>query len=337
MDFLPHIYLACFDGCEKEVSMEQIDAALRGEEQAGFYSECVGLLKKYDPERLGRLGQMKLPEDRLRSFWAGLLIQGAVFHQTGFYPLVAYRKSGKPYIKSPEHLRISLSHAGDLVVLALSVTDTGDTVDLSRGRNCRKGICSMGIDVEQERTILHPDKFLRYCMEDSEREAFTACLGEPSNEDLLHLWTVKESVLKCFGTGLGVSPKLAHTLPEALFEKCILPRGAERSPEDFRIDPAEMLLVGSGKRPAEEPALYHWQVTEEELRFFGHGELADLEHYVIEKRREAAASKRPEPLCEADGAPVRYACCTGKLRIGQEAYLSLCMKFYEEDPDIFSR
>ena len=395
-EFLPHIYLAClnedligdctekfdrlFEESEAESRFSEGISCSESENEQHFcrtFEQCFRVLRHYDPMRLARIKEMKVPADRLRSFWAGIVLQSAVFHQTGFYAAVAYRKSGKPYIKTPEHLRVSLSHAGNLVVCALSVTDTGDTVDLSRGRDLRKGICSLGIDSEQDREILHPDKFLHYCMNEEELEAFLSCrkkfesIAGPSlrkeseeNASLLHLWTVKESVLKCFGTGLGASPKLAKVFPEAM-EKCPShpfrfvdrlsgnPANRLGNPTDPSANPinlsedssnlSEYMLSLSDTLPefrtlseaqgAKEvcPKLFHWQVSFAELSFLRPGELADLEHYVIGKCREAAAFKGPEPLCEADGAPVRYACYTKRLETcAGEAWISLCLKLYEE-------
>ncbi|MBO4390202.1 MAG: 4'-phosphopantetheinyl transferase superfamily protein [Lachnospiraceae bacterium] len=346
-EFLPHIYLARFAGPDKERYYTAVDRLF---EEHGAENGCgpekdessatgcrpgiydlfrfcnleayAELLWKMDPERMERILNMKVRADRCRSFWAGVLLQFAVYDQTGMYATVSYRKSGKPYIKSPEHMRVSLSHSGDLAVCVLSVTDTGDTVDLRQGQGQRLGICSLGIDVEQERELLHPDKILKYCMDEEELKAFSCCYKDTENDELLHLWTVKESVLKCFGTGLGASPKLAKVFPGAFLAAGESPVIRESSLQE------NVLKFGEAADESEIPLLVHWKVSAKDLSYLERGSLAELEHYVSQKRREACA-KWPEPLCEADGAPVRYACYTGEMETESgRAWLSLCLKLY---------
>jgi hypothetical protein len=86
--------------------------------------------------------------------------------------------------------------------------------------------------------------------------------------------------------------------------------------------------AGEDAGGCEIPLLVHWKISSKDLSYLERGALSELEHYVSEKRREAGA-KWPEPLCEADGAPVRYACYTGELETESgPAWLSLCIKLY---------
>jgi 4'-phosphopantetheinyl transferase superfamily len=98
---------------------------------------------------------------------------------------------GRPYVPDDPELRLSVSHAGDVVLVALA-----------RGSR-------VGVDVEavRERGIA---RLPAHALTERELEAF-AC--DPSLELFLSYWTRKEALLKAAGVGLAVEPSLID-LPE---------------------------------------------------------------------------------------------------------------------------
>ena len=133
--------------------------------------------------------RFRFREDRLRSIAAGILMETKV---PDFFPeKLAFSDAGKPYL--PGGVPFSLSHGGSFTMLAVS--ETQDQV---------------GVDVEplgQKKAIAEA---VRYVMTPDE----AAWAGE-SEELLLRIWTRKESVYKCFGTGF----RDPRTLPEVLNDR----------------------------------------------------------------------------------------------------------------------
>lgn len=124
-------------------------------------------------ERRARALSMNREEDALRSMGAGLLLRRYV----GDGPF-AHGEFGKPYL--PGAVPFSLSHGGDLAVLAVGEEGT-----------------ELGVDTES--------------LERPWREAVAKRLFTPeeqlwlqsSGERFFRLWTRKEAVLKCRGSGLS--------------------------------------------------------------------------------------------------------------------------------------
>lgn len=112
-------------------------------------------------------------KDALRSLGAGLLLRRYV----GDGPFL-HGEFGKPYL--PDGPPFSLSHGGELVVLAVG-----------------EGNAELGVDVE---------KTSRPWREAVVRRLFTAEEQrwlDGSGERFFRLWTRKEAVLKCRGSGLS--------------------------------------------------------------------------------------------------------------------------------------
>jgi Phosphopantetheinyl transferase len=92
-------------------------------------------------------------------------------------PIVVSGANNKPYFKDYPNIRFSMSHSGDLVVLAMADTE-------------------VGIDIEQiaERDYLPIVE--RHFFEDEKKEITDL-------ESFLKIWTKKEALLKLTAAGLG--------------------------------------------------------------------------------------------------------------------------------------
>lgn len=112
-------------------------------------------------------------KDALRSLGAGLLLRRFV----GDGPFV-YGEFGKPFL--PGAPPFSLSHGGELVVLALGETGTEVGVDVEDcARPWREAVARRLFTEEEQRWLCG------------------------SSERFFQLWTRKEAVLKCRGSGLS--------------------------------------------------------------------------------------------------------------------------------------
>ena len=130
--------------------------------------------------RQERIHRAPTTEKKLQNLCAGLLLRSLA----GDRPL-EYGPHGKPTL--PGGPQFSLSHSGQLAVLAVSDAP-------------------VGIDVEKPRPV-RDTVARRYFREDE----LAWMAGDEKR--FFHLWTRKEAVLKCCGRGLSLSPAEFSVLP----------------------------------------------------------------------------------------------------------------------------
>lgn len=95
---------------------------------------------------------------------------------------------GKPFLDAPAHgrsLRFSLTHSGDLALVAVSL-----------GRN-------LGVDVEQVRPRADLEGFAARYFSPRERDALARIPPGDRLRAFLEIWTLKEAYLKACGDGLA--------------------------------------------------------------------------------------------------------------------------------------
>ena len=95
---------------------------------------------------------------------------------------------GKPDVPGPPPY-VNMSHAGSLGVVAVS-------------RNA-----PVGVDLEHLRALPESCDLSRFVMTDRERAIFLQFDAKNRDHRFLELWTKKEALLKCKGTGLGKNPR----------------------------------------------------------------------------------------------------------------------------------
>jgi len=136
-------------------------------------------LKALPKKRKLEISRLACPHDKLRSLTAGLLLR-RVFGKRR----ILYTQTGKPYL--PDGPFFSLSHSGNLVILAVS--------------RCFR----VGVDVEDMKTrdfagvakkAFHPEE--RSFFEKNRQRG-----PEAEKEAFYAIWTRKESYLKMTGEGL---------------------------------------------------------------------------------------------------------------------------------------
>ena len=121
----------------------------------------------------------------------------------------AYERNGKPYLCKPTESEstASLGRENRHSLPGFSLASSGDYALFAKMRNAR-----VGVDLEQHiaitdledlaNTVLHQNELIRW--------------QQVSNRSRLRwfydVWTLKEAVLKCIGTGLGIEPNQVDTM-----------------------------------------------------------------------------------------------------------------------------
>lgn len=119
-------------------------------------------------------------EDQLRSIGGTLLINA--FTSPG---QILHTKEGKPCKQSG--LKFNISHSGDYVIISLAKQEVG---------------------VDIQKIINANEKIINHCLTNSEKERLN------KNEDFTRFWVLKESFVKCLGTGFSIRPNKIESAKE---------------------------------------------------------------------------------------------------------------------------
>lgn len=157
------------------------------------------------PEKLrGKALRYRKEDDQLRSIGSSFLLLKASNGRK-----IHYTAEGKPFI---ENNHFNISHSGDYVVLAEADSPVG--VDIER-------VTDIGIDDGLKNIAL------------TERERFWV------KDSLLRfyvVWTRKESLIKCEGSGFISEPDQIETLNDKNFDEPVNYRGKIYCIESFMIE-----------------------------------------------------------------------------------------------------
>ena len=135
-------------------------------------------------ERLKKVQSQKGERDKLLSAAAGYILERGLKEEGVTNPQFFYNADGKPYLKGGK-VHFNLSHSGSVAVCALSDSE-------------------VGVDVQALRPV--KNELLKKVCTQAEYSFVTAD-GESSLQRFCRLWALKESVMKCLGKGLSLSPK----------------------------------------------------------------------------------------------------------------------------------
>ena len=151
--------------------------------------------KKMSPDRQKKIDTFRFDKDKRLSLAAGILLATGLsgLSQDPLPELSALPiesgKYGKPYIEGREDLFFNLSHSG-------------------RAAACAFSDRPVGVDIEENRHF--EDSLIRYVYREEEIKAFLAenvLQGESPDRICTRMWTIKESVMKYYGTGISLAPK----------------------------------------------------------------------------------------------------------------------------------
>ncbi len=175
-----------------------------------FYDEKVNMLHQ---ERAEKLRAYKMPADRIRGLGAGLLLERGLevyltdlranIEATGqgnnnecsnnyilskdeegrYIIRYSYGPQGKPYFKDYPEIHFSLSHSGNMAVLAISDGEVG--IDVQKSRGFREKVTKRFYQAEEIKRIEATED-----IEIKERLFY-------------QIWTGKEAYIKYTGKGMG--------------------------------------------------------------------------------------------------------------------------------------
>ena len=139
--------------------------------------------ERYFPKRMERAKKFRRREDLLRCVGAGFLLEYAGIREAE----ILYSEYGRPYVEK-ENVFFSLSHSGDFALLAFDSLDAG--CDIEKNDALHEGVAQR-------------------VFTDSELE----WMNESPEKRFYELWTLKESVIKLDGRGLGMDMRSFSVLP----------------------------------------------------------------------------------------------------------------------------
>ncbi|MCR4819209.1 MAG: 4'-phosphopantetheinyl transferase superfamily protein [Fretibacterium sp.] len=145
-------------------------------------------LKYFTEERRAAILRYRFPSDRNRTVWTELLARWLIAQRTGLDLrdiLIARDAQGKPYWAGGSGLHLSLSHSGFWAACTLGTEPNGVDVETARR-----------IDLNIARHFFLPEEYEKLI-------ALSSNATEEWRQAFLRYWTLKESCLKCLGTGLS--------------------------------------------------------------------------------------------------------------------------------------
>ncbi|MGN0823851.1 MAG: 4'-phosphopantetheinyl transferase family protein [Candidatus Coproplasma sp.] len=135
-------------------------------------------------ERKEKVKSQKCERDKLLSAAAGYILEQALKSEGVASFSLCYNQNGKPYLRDGK-VYFNLSHSGSVAVCAVSDRE-------------------VGVDVQAFRPV--KDELLKKVCTQAEYSFVTADGGEILQR-FCRVWALKESVMKCLGKGLSLSPK----------------------------------------------------------------------------------------------------------------------------------
>lgn len=148
----------------------------------GLQDDWTGLFETLPEKDRERVGRFRFEADRIRGTLGTVMIRhfaGEAF--PGEEIRIERAEHGKPFLYGHEGFEFSLSHSGDIVVLAISEHPVGADVETVKGRDWKM--------------------FGRFLS-----EAEMKMIGEAENpeEKFFEVWTVREAFSKEEGQGLSI-------------------------------------------------------------------------------------------------------------------------------------
>ncbi|HRR76180.1 MAG TPA: 4'-phosphopantetheinyl transferase superfamily protein [Ruminococcus sp.] len=140
--------------------------------------------EKMPERRKNKIDRFRFAKDKKLSLGAGMLLREALMCEGISEDMFAFNKNEKPFIPGRNDLFFNLSHSGTMAVCAVSDH-------------------SVGVDIETEQ--LFEDSFIQRIYLPHEA-GYILAQGELRDKTATVMWTVKESIMKFFGTGLSLEP-----------------------------------------------------------------------------------------------------------------------------------
>ncbi len=149
--------------------------------------------------RRKKIDSFRFVKDKKLSLGAGILLYKGIKRAGLTEPEIVFNKNEKPFLFGEPDIHFNLSHSGQIAVCAFSDTQVG---------------------VDAEITQHFENEIVKHIYSQDEINYVNS---HPSDNDTLYtlLWTIKESVMKYFGTGLSLSPNsIKVDLNEPITAEC---------------------------------------------------------------------------------------------------------------------
>ncbi|WP_029231145.1 4'-phosphopantetheinyl transferase family protein [Butyrivibrio sp. VCB2006] len=143
-------------------------------------------MPEYRKAKIDRLGPLK---SKMQSLGAGILLLKGLEKLGMTDAVIVEGEDKKPYIQGATDVEFNLSHSGDLVVCAFSDACVG--IDVQKTKSFNRKLVN----------FVYKDEEIKYIKYRSETQF---------DMDLLctKMWTMKESVMKYYGKGLSMDPRI---------------------------------------------------------------------------------------------------------------------------------
>ena len=141
--------------------------------------------QKMPPERRQKTDRFRFAKDQRLSLGAGILLYHALSQAGIGENMLSYGENGKPFLAGRSDLCFNLSHSGQVAACAVSERP-------------------VGIDIEGKRHF--DESLIRYVFLEPEI-VWIENHFEDADAGYTALWTMKESLMKNWGTGISLGPK----------------------------------------------------------------------------------------------------------------------------------
>lgn len=162
---------------------------IRGFSEADYFAAYAAL----DPEKRARVDKIRQKKDKMRTVFGDLLVRRllkeALSRPEDSFSFV-YGEHGKPALADGSYF-FSISHCEDIVVAAVSASPIG--IDVERIREISPYVAKKYFSPEEQAYLFGHEP------RDSD---FEHILSPEAKIRFFELWTAKEALLKCRGTGL---------------------------------------------------------------------------------------------------------------------------------------
>lgn len=139
--------------------------------------------KKMPESRRQKIDNFKFDKDKRLSLGAGILLYNGLCRYGAETTEPEYTEHGKPYIKGYPGIYFNISHSGNIAVCAFSDKEVG--VDTEKTKHFSEALIDH-VFLPQEKNHIRP---------------------EFSDKDCTLMWTIKESIMKYLGTGIGLGAR----------------------------------------------------------------------------------------------------------------------------------
>ena len=139
--------------------------------------------EKMPEHRRKKIDNFRFDKDKRLSLGAGILLFNGLYRYGAEYTEPEYSEHGKPYLKEYRNIHFNISHSGNIAVCAMSDKELGS--DIEKTKHFSETLIDH-VFLTSEKKFIRPDM---------------------ADKDCTRMWTIKESIMKYLGTGIGLGAK----------------------------------------------------------------------------------------------------------------------------------